>query len=61
MVRPQLTRIEEMVKIGKKMKLQHHSPAVIMVKLETIIIKKYGLSRTTREDYLKIVKVRLWQ
>ena len=60
MAKPQLARINELEELAKAWKRQKKPPDVILEKLDKYMMAAYGYSRTTRNDYLKIIKVKVW-
>lgn len=60
MAKPQLALIEKLVKTAKEYKKNGLKPDVIMDYLDLNLMTVQGYSRQTRQDYLKIVRARVW-
>ena len=58
--KPQLGILEEIEGMAKKLKHDKIAPHLIIATLDDWLIVRYGYSRTTRQDYLKMVKKRVW-
>ena len=60
MAKPQLARIDELEEMARVWKKQKQAPDIIIKKLDKYMMSEFGYTRTTRNDYIKIIKVKLW-
>ena len=60
MVKPQLTLRNGLVKEARRLKQQKMDQKTILKQLDDWLIIKFGYSHSTRADYLKQVKLIVW-